>query len=179
MLSLRLADASSLDFAGAWEGTANKQPAVKLLILDDGSVIRGEVTIYTQVQDSDGKWRVVNKLTAPLRSPIAKGNTLTFLAQYYKSRGSRNLTEFKYQMVLNGPKSAVFRCLGPGHKAPPVELLCQTCGVDAPQAGTDNSRNPAEHLQWWDVRRRVRDPHFTPEVIDGYRKSRAEICFQR
>lgn len=149
MLSLKLADASSLDYAGTWEGIANNQPAVKLLIVSDGRVIRGEVTTYTQVQDGDGKWCVVNQLTVPLQSPITKGNMLTFLATYYKSRTGRNLTEFKYQIVLDGPRSATFRCLGPGHKGPSVKLLCRTCGnhTDAPQTGADNTTNPADHLQ--------------------------------
>jgi hypothetical protein len=115
------------DFSGTWEGTANNQPAITLFIQEDRGAISGEITFYTQTSGSDGIWRVADKFTTPITSPEVKESTLIFRAQYYKSRGSSDLGDFKYEMILDGLNASTFHGLGHRHrhKATPLRLTRQ------------------------------------------------------
>lgn len=122
LLAPRLEASVNPDFSGTWEGTANHQPAITLFIHEDGGVIRGEITFYTQSSDTDGTWRVADRFTTPIISPKVKKNSLIFHAQYYKSRRNSDLGDFRFEMTLGGPGTSIFRNLEHSHKAVPLKL---------------------------------------------------------
>ena len=122
LLAPSLEASANPDFSGTWEGTANNQPAITLFIHEDRGAISGEITFYTQTSDSDGTWRVANKFTTPIIFPKIKENVLIFHARYYKSRRNSDLGEFKFEMILDGPSSAMLRSLEHRRQAVPLRL---------------------------------------------------------
>jgi hypothetical protein len=115
LLVVTLPAVAKSPFAGAWEGSMNDQPALKLTIEDADGKLAGTMVFYFQRRGEDGKFHVVpnGDAAGAIISPQAEGKILTFEVQHHKKHGGTELgPNIKYSVELTGANEARLRQVG-------------------------------------------------------------------
>jgi hypothetical protein len=115
LLVVTLPAVAKSPFAGAWEGSMNDQPALKLTIEDADGKLAGTMVFYFQRRGEDGKFHVVpnGDAAGAIISPQVEGKILTFEVQHHKKHGGSELgPNIKYSVELTGANEARLRQVG-------------------------------------------------------------------